>query len=117
MKFAILSETPMQICDPVTREVLDVIDREKVRVSASEVRPKIAICKTYRQKTTPGGLLYSGHISSLGSVAEIFSRDLYKAPETTPETLKAEDASLPPPLSPKESYVKINDRVIQVNEG
>jgi hypothetical protein len=30
------------------------------------------------------------------------------------ETLKAEDSSLPPPLSEEESYVKKGDRVIQL---
>jgi hypothetical protein len=119
MKFAVLSETPMEIRDPESKEVLDVIDREKVRVEASEVRAKITICRTYRQKTIPGGPLYISTLTSLKNIAGVLGgggTDLYKPPEATPETLKAEDASLPPALSPQESYVKINDRVVQVTE-
>ncbi len=47
MKFAILSETPIEVRDPNTQEVLDLIDREKVRVEAVEVRPKVTICRRF----------------------------------------------------------------------
>jgi hypothetical protein len=30
--------------------------------------------------------------------------------------LEAKDVSLPPPLSPEESYVKMNDKVIQIDD-
>ncbi|HEY0545159.1 MAG TPA: hypothetical protein VGC91_07165 [Pyrinomonadaceae bacterium] len=110
MKFAVLSESPLEVRDPETGDVLDVIDREKVRVVATEVRPKIAICRTYRIKTViPGGALYADPIKSIGQMASIF-----QPPREIPETLEAKDSSLPPALSPEESYVKINDRVVRV---
>jgi len=111
MKFAILAEKPLEVRDPDTGDVLDVIDREKVRVEASEVRPKITICRTYRVKRIGGGALHASSIPSLVSVASLF-----EPAREIPETLEAKDSSLPPPLSPEDSYVKIKDRVIQVFE-
>jgi hypothetical protein len=108
MKFAVLSEYPLEVVDPTTKEVLDVVDREKVRVEVSEIRPRIAICRTYRVKRITGGTVYQG---LLGSAV---SDHLFRSPREIPETLEAKNASLPPPLTPEESYVKINDRVVQV---
>jgi hypothetical protein len=108
MKFAILSESPTEIRDPETNELLDTIDRVKVKVRANEVRPKVTVCKTYLVRTIPGGPLYA----NLG----IRFGDLTKPPEKVVDTLKAVDKDLPAPLSPEESYVKINDRVIQITE-
>jgi len=106
MKFAILSESPLEVKDPQTKETLDIIDREKVRVVVSEIRPKISICKTYRVRKFGGGL--SANFSLMKSLLE--------PAREVKETLKAEDASLPQPLSPEESYVKINDRVVLIEE-
>ena len=111
MKFAILSESPMEVLDPNSGELLDHIDREKVRVEATEVREKISICKTYKIKIISGGPLYAGTITNITTITGAF-----RPPTQIPETLAAKDADLPPPLSPEESYVKINDRVIQVKE-
>jgi len=107
MKFAVLAESPTDMKDPQTGEVLDVIDREKVKVEATEVREKIAVCRTYVKRTIPGG---AWHFQGL-RIADPFA-----APREIIETLKASDKSLPPPLSPEESYVKINDRVVQITE-
>ena len=49
-KFAVLAATPLQVTDPDSGAMLDEIDREKIRVEAHEVRPKITICRTYRMK-------------------------------------------------------------------
>jgi hypothetical protein len=62
MKFAVLSESPTEIRDPVTNELLDTIDRVKVKVRASEVRPKVTVCKTYLVRTIPGGPLYANFL-------------------------------------------------------
>jgi hypothetical protein len=105
MKFAILAETPIEVRDPATLEILDIIDREKVRVVASEVREKISICKTYRVKKISGG-----------PGLDLGFLDLMRPRQEIPETLAAKDYDLPPPLDPEESYVKINDRIIQVIE-
>ena len=73
MKFAVMSRSATQIIDPDTNEVLDEIDREKVRVRATEVRPKIAICKTYVTRTIPGRSGYSGYTSALEGLGKIVS--------------------------------------------
>jgi len=106
MKFAVLAETPTEVHDPITHELLDVLDREKVRVEVSEVRPKVAVCRTYRVSHARGSPL---HYS-------LFARDWLEAPRQIKETLRAKDSALPPPLSPEESYVHINDRVIEVTD-
>jgi hypothetical protein len=103
MKFSILSDKPLQIIDPETKDVVGTIDREKVRVEVTDTKDKFAICRTYRYKTIPAGPLYDA--------LDLFSS---RPPRKVPETLAAKDSSLPPPLDPDESYVKINDRVIQV---
>lgn len=109
MKFKILAEKPIEIRDPVTKEVLDVVDREKIRVEASEIRQKMTICRTYREKQVPGSALWERF--------RLPSLDLrIEPPHTEPETLRASDVSLPAPLSPDDSYIKINDRVIEVCE-
>lgn len=104
MKFKVLAAEPVEVRDPETDEVLGIIDREKVRVSVVDLKEKFSICKTYRKWTTRGGALY------LGSLA----LNMLEAPKTVYETLKAEDSSLPQPLSDDESFVKRGDRVVQV---
>jgi hypothetical protein len=104
MRFAILAATPEEISDPDTGEALDIVDRTKVLVEATEVRPKITICSTFRTTTIPGGGFATGYALSR----------LFAQPQEVFETLRAKDSSLPLPLSPEESYVKIGDRVKQV---
>jgi hypothetical protein len=106
MRFAILASTPEEVSDPETGEVLDVVDRPKVLVQATEVRERITICSTYRTTKIPGGAF-----NTVYSINRLF--DL---PQEVPETLRIEDSSLPAPLSPEESYVKVGDRVKQVEE-
>lgn len=103
MKFKILSKAVLEIYDPDTYEKLGILDREKVRVVATEVQDKFSICKTYMKRTTPG--------YKFPDLSNIFgpSREVH-------ETLKIEDASLPPPISEDESYVEAGDRVIQLPE-
>ncbi len=103
MRFAILAATPEEITDPDTGEKLDMVDRTKVLVEATEVRPKITICSTFRTTTIPAGAF------GTFSVGRLFA-----PPQEVFETLRTEDSSLPLPLSPDESYVKIGDRVKQV---
>ncbi|MDA8125386.1 MAG: hypothetical protein M0009_09385 [Deltaproteobacteria bacterium] len=110
MKFAILAESPMIVKDPITGKVLDQIDREKVRVEATEVRPMIAICRTFRIKHIAGGPL------STNSLIEFMSGKLTAPAREIPETLRLEDSSVPPPLPEEDSYVKVKDRVIEVTE-
>lgn len=107
MKFAVMAESVLEIHDPASGEVLDTIDREKVRVEASEVRQKITICRTYRVRKIAGGPY--GEMLTGYSIAKML-----RPPREVPETLSLRDSSMPPPLSEEESYVKVKDRVIQV---
>lgn len=109
MKFAVMAEAPVSVTDPETGEVLDMIDREKVRVEAVEVREKISICRTYRTREISAGSLYKNPFlpNEIGN--------LFAPPKIIEEDLKVQNTSLPPPLSPEDSYVKINDRVICIS--
>lgn len=108
MKFAVLAEEPMKIVDPETDELLDVIDREKVRVEVSEVRERITICRTFRTKVVSSGRgRFSDYI-----LRTLEMQEMYEPPKRVVETLRVEDSQLPPELDPEESYVKVNDRVI-----
>jgi len=102
--FAILAATPIEIRDPSSEKVLDNIDRVKVRVKAHEVRSRITICRTYRMKG--GG---SNIVGMSTDIAKFLSKSV-------PETLRVEDSVMPPPLSEEESYVKINDRAVAVDD-
>ena len=106
MRFAILAATPEEIRDPETGEVLDIVDRTKVFVQATEVRERITICSTYRTIKVSGGAF---------STAFSLNR-LFDPPQEISETLRIDDSSLPAPLSPEDSYVKTGDRVKQVEE-
>lgn len=97
MIFAVLGPEPLEVEDPDSGEVLDTVDREKVRVKAIEVRPTITICATYRT--------YS---SAIGVSATL---DLFKERD---ETLKIGAGERPAPMDPQESYVKRGDRVREV---
>ena len=103
MTFAILAESPLAIKDPSTGEILGEIDREKVRVKATEVDENFSVCRTFETYRTAG--LDPAIFGSLGSL--MISTERLR-------TLSVEDSQLPPPLSPKESYVKVGDRVRQV---
>jgi hypothetical protein len=115
MRFAILAETPVEVVDPLTNEVLDTIDREKVRVEVSEVRERISICRTFRTRTIGG---QSGIMGAyMREFIEAQKMYQYEPPRKVVETLRVEDSQLPPPLEEDESYVKVNDRVIQIADA
>ncbi len=106
MTFAVLAETPLEIRDPDSGISLGEIDREKVRVRATEVRDSFTICKTFQTRAVGGrGVQWD----VLAALAFTPSRN-----ETI--TLRTADSALPPPLSEEESYVKVKDRVKQVED-
>jgi hypothetical protein len=109
MRFAVLSEKPMEIHDPETDEVLDIVDREKVRVEAAEVRDRITICRTYKTRLVSGGGALWTSIS-----ASMRLQQMYEPPQSVVESLSVEDSQFPKPLDPEDSYVKANDRVVSV---
>lgn len=102
MVFAVLAESPVVITDPEDGTVLGEIDREKVRVQASEVSEKFTIGRTFQRYQARGGLFSAAAL--LGG-----TKARYK-------TLRVEDSELPPPLAEEESVVKRGDRVRQVVE-
>jgi hypothetical protein len=106
MKFKILAESPVEIFDPETDELLGTVDREKVRVQAVEVQKEFSICSTYRTLYVGGGPFYYG----------LPITDPTAPPQEVPETLKAEGSEYLPPLSERESYVKRGDRVIELTK-
>jgi hypothetical protein len=119
MKFAVLAQSPLDVIDPVSGEKLDTVDREKVRVEATEVREKITICRTYRKYRIGGEASLPPWYSALWSGSSALTGLLPRQPEPPREvleTLRASDSSLPKPLSPEESYVMIKDRVIEIND-
>lgn len=103
MRFKVLADTPTQITDPETEEVIGVVDREKVRVEATEVQDNITVCRTY-ETVRVGGF-------GVPDMSRFLS-----PPKTVPKTLKAGDQSHLPPLPESESYVKRGDRVVEVRE-
>lgn len=105
MKFQVRANTPTEIRDPNTNEVLGSIIQEKVRVKATRVEPKFSICRTYEVRETEGGRF---------SIGIGLPSGLFDPPRRIPETLKAEDADYLPELPEEESFVKIGDRVVQI---
>jgi len=103
MIFKVLADSPVAVIDPDTKKKLGEVDREKIRVKVSEVDENFSVCKTYRTRRT-GGIAYP----SMSSIASLMVE------REAVETLKASEASLPPPLPEEESFVKTGDRVIQV---
>jgi hypothetical protein len=99
MRFAVMAESPVPILDPETNQVLDEIDRVKVRVEAIEVRERIAICSTYE---------YQDVALSIG--------ELIGSRRKVPVTFQADQNGALPPLDPEESYVRRGDRVMQIVE-
>lgn len=98
MKFAILTENPIEVIDPDSGDSLGLIDREKIRVQAAEIHDNFSICTTYETRTIGGGALSALDVDVLfGPRRKVL------------QTLKSSE--YPKPLSPEESYVKVGDRV------
>ena len=109
MRFAVVAD-PIEVRDPESDELLDVIEREKVRVEAAEVRGRITICRTYRSIRVDGGPLYRVFDPLVVAAAAL------SGPVTVHDTLESEPSPPPAPLDPEQSYVKPGDRVVQVDE-
>lgn len=103
MRFEVKAGAPVEIRDPETDEVLDVIDRVKVRVEATEVRERITVCTTYEYR----------HIgAALG-----LDLDTVLGPRRkTPVTIQPERSVALPPLDPEQAYIRKGDRAIQIVE-
>ncbi|HEX2988967.1 MAG TPA: hypothetical protein VHS06_12470 [Chloroflexota bacterium] len=103
MRFAVLAATPVDVKDPDTGDVIDVVDRAKTHVEATEVRERITICGTYHRR-------YVG-----GSIQQVL-KEMEQFSGWQRQTFRIGDGGLPKPIDPTESYVKIGDRVKLVIE-
>lgn len=105
MKFAILTE-PLEIIDPLSGEVLDILEREKTRVEAVGVRHRITICRSYRSKPTLPLL-------TRPTMSEI---ELIRTLQGSPETLPVQKDATSRSASYAEEYVKVGDRVVRLED-
>lgn len=103
MNFEVRGSQSLTITDPETNQVLDELDRVKVRVQAVEVRERISICSTYEQFEVP--TLTSSRINELLSS----SRKRYAR-------IQVEPSEYGPAVDPEESYVRRGDRAVQIVE-
>jgi hypothetical protein len=99
MQFEVLARETLEVTDPETGESLGALDRSKVRVEATEIYDKFAICETVQLVDTGSGLMSPS--------------DFFRPRRTLPHTLNAKESL--PPLSEAESIVKVGDRVRQVS--
>lgn len=104
MRFAVLADTPLEVKDPESQELLGTMDREKIRVEAVDVSGRFSICRTYETYTV-GGL-------GLGTTIA----DMFGETRRETRTFKVKDPGYIPPLPEEESYVKVGDRVRQLTE-
>ena len=108
MKFAILSPNPIAIVDPASKETLGEVDRPKVRVKASEVQDRFSILRTYETYTANVG---GTGTDFLGGTLSIFTPPKWVR---RVKTLRVDESDLPGELTPADSIVKVNDRVVQI---
>ena len=101
MRFAVLAEIPEDIIDPESGEVLESLEREKIRVEAVDVRNAITICQTYQYRWI-GDIDLARIFSNASSIS--FRRKVT-------ETLRASDHAFLEPLSEDESLVKVGDPI------
>jgi len=106
MEFAVLADMPIQIVDPGTNEPLGNLDHEKVRVRATQILAKMAVCRTFKSWNV------GGQLNFLAS----YTAEAFGPRKTVYETFNAEKEAFPKPLTGKDSYVKIGDRVREVIE-
>lgn len=105
MKFKVLVENATKIVDPTTDAFLGEVNREKVRVRASEVSEYFSVCRTYRKQYVSGSPL-----------SKRFGNDiLVGEPRFVIETLKKkDDSSYWSSPSEEARYVKKGDKVVQL---
>ena len=100
MKFRVLTKEDVVVEDPETRKPLGQIVRVKVRVQADAVQERMTICRTYETLRRAG-------LSALSVFREQVAEAQYR-------TLKVGDEGFLPPISEKESYIRIGDPVEEI---
>jgi hypothetical protein len=104
MKFSIRADSPIEIIDPDTGEILDIIDEEIIRVIVVDVKDRYSICTTYRTKFI-GNSPPSPFQSQLSIAMEDFIRRI-------PQHIIKE--SLVKPFSETHKRVDVDKSVIRV---
>lgn len=98
MRFAILRPRGADIKDPDTGEVLDSVEVPKTFVKIVQVKPRLAVGRTFRT--------IKGRPPAMGS--------LFNATPDQTETLRIQPGQSVLDLEPKDSLVKIGDPAVQV---
>lgn len=111
MKFKV-TEPKLQVKDPETGESLGTLDREKIRVRIVEVEPKYSIGKTYETYMVNVG----GAGVGLGFLTRL--HELYEPRQdvTKVRTLRIDDSISLAPMNEDESFVRVGDQVVEVED-
>jgi hypothetical protein len=101
MVFAVLSSTDAEVKDPDTGETLGTLDREVTRVQAVDVQDRMTVCAPYSAL----------HPTALDEAIEAMY-DRFAARHLR----RGSSRRTLPTLNPPDLYVRIGDRVRQVDE-
>jgi hypothetical protein len=97
MQFEVLARESLEITDPETGTSLGSLDRPKLRIEATDVYAKFAVCETFETFEDLDG--------------PFSPSDFFRPRRRLPATLKVQEAL--PPLTEEDSIVKVGDRVRQ----
>lgn len=112
MKFKILG-SEAEITDPDTGISLGSLTREKIRIQIAEVQPKYSVGRTYQTYVVNVGGSGMGGIGALATLAAGMGP---RREVTRVRTLRYKDDASLVPLSEEDSFVKVGDIAIQVND-
>jgi hypothetical protein len=102
MIFAILSSRDAEVTDPDTGEIIGLLDREMTRVQAVEVQDRMTVCASY----------VSGGPRSLEEALEALLEPRVASGRSRVGSFRSRLQV----LNPTHDYVRIGDRVRQVDE-
>ncbi len=107
MKFAILSAD--EVKDPDTGEVIGMLEREKARVQVVDVQDRMAVCSTYAEvpRSRVGATSFEDALEAL----------LEPRAASSARSTVARFRARYPSLKPSGDYVRVGDRVQQIDEG
>lgn len=110
MQFNILYPGGIAIRNPDNAaEILDSIEWPKTQVKVVQVRPRVAVARTFRTIQIPSKGVDLARMSLLTALD-------YTPARTEVETLRTSGSFAEKEIDPKESVVKIGDPVVQVGD-
>jgi hypothetical protein len=106
MKFAVLNPRGEDITDPDTGQNLGSVEVRKVVVEVIRTEPRVCVARTFKTRTTKvgGGLL---------ATVDLFAPPRY---QTTADSLRVTDHPGQAEMDEADSFVKVGDPVIQIEE-